>query len=387
MKVGIITHYYTSINYGGNLQAYALCSFLKKNGVEVEQIQYRRANEHFGNRVNKKASFIQRVYNKGVAECARTITKRIFMLFLKKEYNSVIERRRHAFREFNQEIIPHSNVVYDIHSIANSENEYDLFITGSDQVWNFQWYESAYFLDFVKKKPKFSYAASFAMNELDSKQQTYVKKALCDYQDISIRESEALNLLKGLTNIEPKVVVDPTLLLDEEEWDEVCAKRLIKENYIFSYFLGENEKARKVAEKFAKQRKLSLVSIVYASGDFKIENSKYGDFQLIDVGPERFLSLVKYAAYVFTDSFHAVAFSFIYHKQFFVFNRDKNGTMSSRIISLTNMLDLQDRFCSNKEMETIEYVKNIKDIDYSQRFPKYENYRIESEGFIKKNIV
>ena len=120
-------------------------------------------------------------------------------------------------------------------------DEYDAFVTGSDQVWNLKFYDAAYFLDFVPhEKPKYSYAASFSMNELTEEQKIVVKNHLSDFSGISVREENAIQLLEKNTNIEPVFVVDPTLLLNKEDWDEVCDECVVDEKYVFAYFLGRN---------------------------------------------------------------------------------------------------------------------------------------------------
>ena len=161
---------------------------------------------------------------------------------------------------------------------------------------------------------------------------------------------------------------------------------MVDEKYVFAYFLGRNIKVRSLAEEFTHNRGYKLASIVYASGNFTIDNAKYGDIQLIDIGPEKFISLIKHAEYVFTDSFHAVVFSTIYKKNFFVFNRNKDGSMNSRIKSITNMFDMQERFCATEREETLEYLNSLSEIDYDVAFPKFEKCKKESCEFIEKII-
>ena len=112
----------------------------------------------------------------------------------------------------------------------------------------------------------------------------------------------------------------------------------------------------------------------------------FGDEQLYDASPEQFVSLIKYAKYVFTDSFHAVVFSNIYKKQYFVFNRSSEGEMSSRIVDITELFNQRERFCEGKEHETMEYISSLADIDYSVENAVFENSRKKSLEFLITNL-
>ena len=144
------------------------------------------------------------------------------------------------------------------------------------------------------------------------------------------------------------------------------AKKMIEEKYVFCYFLGENNKERKIAREFAKLHNLRLVTIPHAGGIIQSIDRNFGDKRLYDASPEHFLSLIKYAEFIFTDSFHAVLFSNIYQKQYFVFNRSSKGEMSSRIVDITKLFHQEDRFCAGKEKEKLEYITLLPNIDYTQ---------------------
>lgn len=108
--------------------------------------------------------------------------------------------------------------------------------------------------------------------------------------------------------------------------------------------------------------------------------------QLYDTSPEQFLSLIKHASYVFTDSFHAVVFSNIYQKQYFVFNRSKRGEMSTRIVDITALFGQEERFCRDKTREKLAYITALSDIDYKKENEAFENAKRESIEFLKKNL-
>ena len=386
MKAAIITLYHNNINCGGILQAYALYKYLENNGIDVEQITYEKrlnvADVRFGARLRR---FLK---NRPISA-----VKKIMNYFkMKLNYIPVDEEemkaRRTAFQHFMCEIIQHSDKIYNQDSVRECVNDYDVFITGSDQVWNFAWYDSVYFLDFVdgKQKKKFSYAASFSMKELTDAQKLIVSDSLKDYEAISVREQDAVSLLDGLTNRTVEYVVDPTLLLKQEEWNEVCAESVVDEEYVFGYFLGSNIDVVRKAVEFAHKRNFKFVMIPFASGNYNMKEDGLADIRIVDAAPEKFLSLIKNAQYVFTDSFHAVVFSFIYQKQFFVFNRDKKESMNSRIFSITELLGLEERFCNSKKKESLEYIEGLQEIDYTVPFEKFEELRARSVKFLEQII-
>lgn len=389
-KIGILTHYYKTKNYGGSLQAYALCKVLNSNGYNAEQICYVLNN----NKPVKNKSLKQKIKEAGlfgsIFKASKVLMRKLNIkqsLVLKdKAKNNVTFRQEQAFKSFLENDIPNSKIVYNDENISTCTNNYDAFITGSDQVWNLRWYRPPFFLDFVPStKIKMSYSASIAMTSLTSSQKHIFKESLKDFKAVSLRECSEIPLISDLSPVKPIYTLDPTLLLDKNEWDSICDKRIIDEDYVFCYFLGNNKKERQIAKKFAKSKNLKLVNIPYAGNTNEYFNVNFGDIKLYDVSPNKFISLIKHANYVFTDSFHASVFSLIYEKQFFVFNRDKKGSMNDRIKDLTNLFDVKERFC-DFENENLEYVNSLKDIDYSKNLDKFIELKKQSIKFLEDNL-
>ena len=387
-KIGIITHYYDSTNYGGNLQAYALCVFLSVQGYEVEQICFPLFERSSMDRFISKSG-------KEIFQSAARKAKRLLLLLFKRKclktesikYQNYYQTKKKAFYNFNHNLIPHNENVYTSGNIGETVKIYDAFITGSDQVWNFLWYNPIFFLAFVpKNKLKISYAASMAMDSLSKKQANLVKMHLESYKAVSVREKESITMLQDISPVEVKLVLDPTLLLSCDDWDQVCADRFIEDDYVFCYFLGSNPNERKIAEEFAKKRGLKLVAIPPIDILSKTQDEHFGDMQLYDASPEQFLSLIKHAKYVFTDSFHAVVFSNIYQKQYFVFNRSAKAEMSSRITDITALFHQEERFCAGKERESLTYVESLSNIDYTKENKDFEKLKKESIEFLEKNL-
>lgn len=301
------------------------------------------------------------------------------------EYCLNHKERKDCCKNFTVNSIAHSDFLLNYDKC--SAKKYDIFIAGSDQVWNLHWYYPAFFLDFVngKEKKKISYAASISMDSLTDEQKEIFKKHLADFSAVSVRETSDVELIKDLSPVPVVNTLDPTLLLSKEDWDKVCADRVVDEKYLFCYFLGDSKHNRKLAKQYANKHNLKIVNLPHMNCYRQADNN-FGDYQLYDVGPEKWLSLVKYAECVFTDSFHAVAFSNIYEKQFFVFNRSKKAEMSSRIYNITQMFSEENRYCDSKEKETIQYLMGQPNIEYPRNSEKFEQLKKISIDFLKDNI-
>ncbi|MBQ8351565.1 MAG: polysaccharide pyruvyl transferase family protein [Clostridia bacterium] len=365
MKIGIITHYYKSRNYGGNLQAYALCEVLRKLGNESEQISLSRTNNK--NIKGKISDLLNSVLRLKHISCIWNLRK-----------------RNKAIQHFNIHQIPHSKVYHE-KNIVHSANDYDVFITGSDQVWHPKACCDAYLLQFVPStKIKISYAASVATDQLTTEIKDWYQEAFQSFDAISVREESSAKLLSDISPCEIEVLLDPTLLLDKNDWNKILEESEIKEKYIFCYFLGADQKGREVALAYAREHGLKVVSLPHLLGAYRSCDKNYGDYQLYDVSPGKLLSLIKNAEHIFTDSFHAAVFSLIFEKQFNVFQRKGAETMSVRISSLLDLYDLTDMFCDDISKVDLAYIESLASIQYQTEFEKFESAKEQSIQYLKQ---
>ncbi len=387
-KIGIVTHYYKSINYGGNLQAYALCKMLSKMGYSAEQIQLENiANAPFAKRFlqNFRESPIKATKKVFSIVCGKTLGR------LKKDEKSTamekaIQQRHNAFNHFNSELIPHSDKVYTNDNIKEALSVYDIFITGSDQVWHPSAYNPAYRLDFVPSgTPKLSYAASLSVDRLSEEERIVFKNSLKDYIGVSVREKSGADILEELSPVKINVSLDPIFLLEEADWEELASERLIEENYVFCYFLDKNTPIKRLAKSFAEKNGLKLVTIPFLSGEYDKDDLELFDGLLYDASPEKFLSLILFADYVFTDSFHASAFSAVFKKQFFAFERSSSKQMSVRIENLINIFNLQNRFI-REENVSLESLVKIEEADYSKP-NDLDTVKKDSVDYLSKTLL
>ncbi len=384
-KIGIITHYTNNMNYGGALQAYALCKVLNHYGFEAEQIQYLGESFYL---CEQKSSFCTQ--NK-VVKSLKRIKGKIYAFL----YAMIDTKRRKVYFKYRTRVkkmkaflnaIPHSSKCYTKNTIKEVEKEYNVFITGSDQVWNPKWYKDVYFLDFVSSTPKFSYAASISQNQLNDYQKSVYANSLKSFQAISVREAEGQALLQDIVDKPIEWVLDPTLLLSREDWNNLSASRLIEKKYLFCYFFGEDITARSLAREYAEKHNLLLVFLPHIFGVYRQCDSNFADIELYSISPSEFISLIQYAEFVFTDSFHACVFSEIFNRQYFVFKRDSSNEMGSRLYSLTKIFRHEDRCLDDNQKININYIENTLEIDYSNQSNEFLKMKEKSIDYLIGNL-
>ena len=264
VKIGIVTHYYKSINYGGNLQAYALCKYLNNFGHTAEQISYdKELKKSFADNVKFTA---KKIVKNGLSFLKEPESA----LNLKAKAN--IKKRNSAILRFNNKI-PHSQT-YNAKTLKSITDQYDVLITGSDQVWHPFAVCDAYLLKFGSEKTKrISYAASVATNVLGEEITKRYKNALSTFSAISVREESAIDLIQPIAPIKVEHVIDPTLLLDKNEWEEIATYKKIEEEYVFCYFLGDSVKQRNIVKEFAQKNKIKIIE---KQTERRIKNVRFG---------------------------------------------------------------------------------------------------------------
>lgn len=361
------------------MQAYALCRVLNEQGYDAEQISYDKTGDSpFAGQSAKGISRIARRAVSGVKRAARGW--RLWAL------RPELESRNAAIMRFNQNIIPHS-AVYRKNSIDLANDQYDVFITGSDQVWHPKAVCSGYLLDFVREgKVKLSYGASISQNQLPNGVLDRYRSSLASFDAVSVRERDAVDLIGSISPVEVQWVLDPVFLLERKQWDEICTDRRGSEPYLFCYFLGDSPDDRRLAAAYALRHGLKIVNLPHLNGKFHRWDAGFGDDALYDVSPADFVTLIKYAECVFTDSFHAAAFSTIYQKELFVFPRNGHNAMATRIHSLLELTDAQERFCAQPAQMDVCDIEAIPPLAYHGEFPKLEEMKERSRSFLMDTL-
>ncbi len=380
-KIGIATQYTNSCNYGGVLQSYALCKKLTNMGYISNQICFIDKQESFMSKMKRlmKNGHIVPVIKNNAYDQWNKIWGKIF----NSHYE--INKRYKAFSDFRNEI-PHTEIIYSYKSIKDC-TEFDIYITGSDQVWRIgesRYISDFYWLNFVPKdKLKISYAASLSTKDVPKELHSKIRELLSDYKAISVREFQDKQILdKIIGNNKAQWVLDPTLLLSKDEWIDLCEKNPYKKQpYVFVYLLGNNKKQRSFIRKWAKRNNKIIIFIPYLLGQYRGCDRKFGDIRRSDVTPNLWLSLIRDADCVFTDSFHACVFSSIFHTPFYVFKRSSDkqkDSMNSRIYSLAELLECNDRIIEdNANMSDLPPLSDIDFILSDRKVAEQKKYSLE----------
>lgn len=355
MKVATLTFQNTT-NYGASLQCYALYRTLQILGADAAVIDY---NGPYLNKPYKLAALKE---------------KGLIRYILGNIWTLIRVPRIKSFNEFNRNIKFTRRV--DEHSIKSLEPEYDLFITGSDQVWNgsLSTYDTNYFLSFVKdEKKKASYAASFGFLKVPEGKEEWYKEQLSGYHYYNVRETSGQKIVKEMTGEDAKLTIDPTLLLQRDEWMKVMKEPKNKEPYILVYQITPSKKITQAVEKLRKETGYKVLAIPF------IADFPHRFKSLITIGPSDFIGLFCHASFVVTDSFHGTAFSLIFNKNFWTLSR-KN---ESRITSLLNILGLEDRILYFEDDLSINLTQPI---NYENANIMFESYRENALTIIKDMI-
>lgn len=374
--IKILSLYYRNFNYGGQLQAWALCHVLKRLGKDCVQISFDSGS-------TCKRSLWSRFSGITVEKFLNKLNQLCNLNFKKK-----LIIRKTKFLEFEKKI-PHT-AVYDRKTISKCVRPDDIFIVGSDQVWNPDWTSNIYFLDFVPTSNlKIAYAASFGKSEISTDFMKQVSKYLEDFAFISVREKEAEKVLKNSLSKKVHLVLDPTLLVNEVEWGKLAVSPQVKEPYLFVYLLGTNANHKKLIKEYATRKHLKIVYIPHVHFSYQISDYSFADEELYNVGPEEFLGLVQNANEVITDSFHGCVFSIVFKKQFCAFKRHRDNAsvnMNSRLYTLFDFLNLKTRLVGDDfSIEDVEKLMSSS-IDYENVEKSLEKLREQSLNYLIKAI-
>ncbi|MBW7571981.1 polysaccharide pyruvyl transferase family protein [Caproiciproducens faecalis] len=326
-------------NYGNKLQNYALQQVVRSFGFQPETIRYQPIypyNSIVAKILRKLKEW--RSYNiiAVLFDMKRIIEKRLCKML----HPNVEKNRMDNFSEFVQTEIKMGSHEYCFNDdLSMLNDQYDVFITGSDQVWNPYWegVNPFYFLTFADKRKRIAYAPSFGVEDIPKDLKDYYQSNLSPIPYLSTREEQGQEIIQSLIHRKIPVLIDPCFLLGHKAWLEIAKKAICRpaQEYLLCYFLGvKSHEHHKAIVRFAKKNNLTIVSLN------DVTNPKG-----YVCGPAEFLDLIANAKAVCTDSFHGTVFSIIFNRPFITFIRscsNKRESMNSRIDTLLNSFGLQD---------------------------------------------
>lgn len=383
-KIGCVIAYSEGHNnYGTSLQGHAMLQKIQQLGHEVEVIHYEK---RLG--LPQKIRFVANAIRAGEW---KNIVKRLTAKQVMKQhpqYAANIAERTRAVNAYKaKKLLPlfHTYVGYD--ALHKGSLNYDAVVVGSDQVWTPMSLPNKFFnLLFVDDSVrKVAYASSFGVSEIP----TFQRKATGAYLDrfyrIGVREERGKEIVDELSHQKATVVADPTLLLTREEWEAEIADARPNESgsYIFCYFLGTNQEARKAANELKGKTGYKIITIRHMD-EYVPEDEQFGDEAPYHVDPNDFVKYISQAAYVCTDSFHCTVFSILFHRQFMTFYRfattNKTGR-NSRIDSLFEILGIDRSRIYSGYMDSI-----TNKIDWEKVDTKLSELRKRSIGFLQESL-
>jgi len=360
MKIKTITCH-DVYNPGASLQAYALAAHLKDCGHDVQIIDY-------------KPDYLSGHYS--LTEVSnprfnRPLLREMYLLAkLPRRLKARKGGRKQRFDDFRRAYLPLTDRRYKTAEELHSDClEADVYIAGSDQIWNPVFpngRDPAFFLEFAPvEKRKFSYAASFSVDSLGQEDSGRMQSWLRRLDAISVRERSGVDLLKemGLAGVR---VMDPVFLLAREAW-ETLAVRPDSQDYILVYDFDNSPLMRKLAYALAERTGKKIVSVFPMEGAAEVWNH---------MGPREFLGAIQNAGLVLSNSFHATAFSLIFQKEFYVINREEK--INTRMRDLLAELSLDGRLVSE--------IPERDAVDWSAVEPRLEELIAQSKAFLAQNI-
>lgn len=360
-KVKMLT-FHNAENYGAVLQAYALKETLKEFGAKPEFVNYENEkilSDYKLIRTNSLKSFFSSLW------------------YLPRNI-----KRKRSFKSFSDKYLDATKKkYYSSKEIEDDIESGDIFVTGSDQIWNPDLtggLSDVYALNFKTDKniQRIAYGASLGNEELLQKYALDFKTKLSSLNSISVREQSIIKSLEEICGKSVEQVIDPTFLLSKQEWDKLISENVTSnlpcEKYILVYTLFESDEVTRIANYLSQTTGFKIIHFR------KYNIYKNELMSLYSSGPVDFVNAFKNAAYVITNSFHGTVFSLIYEREFYsVLPKARAG----RIKDLLETLGLTSRILQDEKNIDID-----KNIEYIRVKDKIEKMRIKSIEYLKKGV-
>lgn len=374
MKIGIMTFWESQNNYGQILQILALQTFLEQNGHEAFVIRYKRSAS-----VAKKKSILQKFKTFDVQ---RFISNRRHKS--KRAYEAQVKPRK--FDAFKAQYLKFGDTEYkSLGQLVETPPEADVYISGSDQVWNNSFSVSceAFLLGFGAAKTKrLSYAASFGKRELDAGTVQLFEQYIHKFDGISVREKSGLDICNRLGVNNSVWVPDPTLLFNKEEWLKILSVQTEggnqKDGNVLLYTLGNSPiKSKGKYVQYAKD--VAGENVIHVSANEDFAGAHYLTIQ-------EWVESIHKSDFIITNSFHGAVFCIIFNKNFVVLpNTGTASGMNERIESLLGKIGMTDHLMYSYSKEGLDAMRN-KTIDWDTTNASIRSWRSEAVAYLRNNL-
>lgn len=375
-KVGILT-LNGNFNYGNRLQNYALQEVIRDLGFDVETIVNTSDALVKSNVSSVAGNKIKKFFEGSTSD---VVQRAIFQLWKRVHGRQIKDSetiRQHNFQSFSSDFIKETSFQISNPNIpADLHQQYDYFVTGSDQVWNpfFRKGSPIDFLTFAPIEKRIAYAPSFGIDVIPEEFREKYGLWLTELEKLSVREVAGAKIIKDLTDKTVPVLLDPTLLLTKEKWSEVAktSAKKPKGKYLLTYFLGGIPKEH-----------LSAIHNIARDNNLEIVNlGNVMDLDAYKAGPREFIDYIMTADLFCTDSFHGVIFSILFTTPFIVFKRRTHlPSMYSRMDTLLEKFQLESR-----EYDSVLKNGNVLYTDFSRAVTILDIERDKSLSFLKNSM-
>ena len=360
MKTGLVTFFHIH-HYGAHLQACATAKKVQALGSECEIVNYY---------VNQDNS----LFRKGKSPRALAANAHTAL------HKAALQRRYDRFEAFAAEHLPIGETFYpDSAALHEAKPEYDVILSGSDQIWNplifpDKHFDPVYFGTFTHAR-RIAYAPSFAIKEVPCGMEEELAGYLKEFTHISTREKQGAKIVKSVTGKEVPTVLDPTLLLNREEWSAIARKPALAGGYILAYCINKPGALSAYIERLAAETGLPVVQLCGIRGKVHPKAK-----QVMDAGPAEFLGWFENASYVCTNSFHGTVFSTVFQKPFFttVAPHEMGDPTVSRTGNLLSALGLTRRIIGRSDTADL-----LAPIDYAALESRLAALRERSARYLR----
>lgn len=367
-SVGLLT-FHRALNFGAVLQGLCLQQAIMRLGHGCTIVDYTR-------RISDGIYQWFRVPNR---------KDRILHDIRALRYVSEQVRLRTRFAAFRQRHLVLSAQRYEsVAALRDALPGFDAYVTGSDQVWNPNMlrlgHGEVFFLKFVGAAKRIAYAPSFGVSEVPAEYRHRIASLLQKFDALSAREDTGCRIIRELTGRAAQHVLDPTLLLPAEFYDEFLVEAPFKSPYILLYAMLKPEELRPVAERCKTLLGLPIVAVVPVQHNPR--RYSFADRVVYDAGPAEFLGWIRGAAFVCTSSFHGVALSVVFGKPFVTI---PCGVANRRITSLLEQLGIAERQVANADA-LMGMKADLDAVDYSSAGTLLQKAVLRSKQYLQVSL-
>lgn len=342
-KIGIVTITNDGYNFGNRLQNYALQITLQRIGHEVETL-------------NRPIRENQRLWWK---------RKKMVLHYFLPYHRRIEHLKAGNFYFWNRKHINWSDIVVMDAALSSLADQYDYFIAGSDQIWNpkFLWGEDPYmFLQFAKPEQRVAYAPSIGIDAIEEEFIPQYEEWWNNWKALSCRENAGAEIIGKIIKRQVPTLVDPTLLLTSNEWSKLTKGIRTPQKYIFVYMLGDiTGEYKQYLDRISRESNCEIIDMM-------------NDIRYAGCNPSEFVALIQHAERVVADSYHALVFALLFHRQFTFIDRVGWGmNMNSRVETLVRTFDIH--------VDKLEAITEIH-VDWDVFERKLESERTKAQQYL-----